>query len=67
MLLEGNSTYHGELGLGQADLIETNKNIKASQLKGIEYDGKMFTLVATNMILRGVYIIIRLSFLIVKL
>lgn len=52
MLLEGNSTYQGELGLGQADLIETNKNIKASQLKGIEYDGKMFTLVATNMILR---------------
>lgn len=43
MMLEGNSTYHGELGLGQADLIET------------------------NMILRGVYIIIRLSFLIVKL
>ena len=28
MMLEGNSTYHGELGLGQADLIETNKNIK---------------------------------------
>lgn len=43
MMLEGNSTYHGELGLGQSDLIET------------------------NMILRGVYIIIRLSFLIVKL
>lgn len=53
MMLEDNADYHGRLGLGKKELLESSADIKENHLMGIEFDGKMFTLAATNMILRG--------------
>lgn len=49
MINDANIAY----GKGTEQAKETIKKIKATQLLGIEVDAKMYTLAATNMILRG--------------
>lgn len=49
MIDDANTTY----GINSAKANKKIQEIKSSQLLGIEYDAKMYTLAASNMILRG--------------
>lgn len=49
MIQSANQTY----GKNTSQALDTIQNIKANQLLGVELNAEMFTLAATNMILRG--------------